>query len=725
MRFKILFLFFSLLIISSCSEQGILDQRKGYVNLSASVDDAVEVVPLRKSLVSDEQVTVSVCNASGNQVLELDGDALHDEIMLYTGNYKAKAVVGVDGGQAAYDMPFYQGESNFTVRYNVVTNVNVVCNLTSTMVSVAVTPEIAQHFKYSVEVGNGNASLTFNPEDQTIDKIGYFAPTGELTWTLNLENDDREKFAVSDKIANVSSAQHYELNFSLEQPVEGGIGEGEFKIVVNDAMNDPKVHDVVLVIDKSAPSFTGNDLVRKYVGADIHEAVFVVNSSLPYSDFTISHADPVLAQYGLGYETQVYGIQDLTTISGVDVSMKNGNADVCLDFAKLMNQLPVGEYTITLMAANDSGKALEKDIKLVVDSAIGSFSLSPWARFIYVKGQWLTDQKPQAMTVQYKHSSSNEWQSLGENELRVDGKGFKAFILGLSAASDYDVRVVSSHEASAVKSCRTEPEVQLYNNDFETWSGSGDFYYPYPANATAEQRIWDNANKGMEQYSSFGIKGNTSRVSGDNQSVSGYGVKMESIYAQIKFAAGNLYTGKFNGLVGTKGADLDWGVPFTSRPLGVSVYYRYSAATINYATSAYADLKGKEKDKCQVLIVLQDVGRPYKVVPTTFNGASINGPTLDENQTFCDLSVHESVVARGIRNYDDTNGKMQKVVLPFEYRSTTRIPTHAVVTFTSSYLGDYFTGGEGSTMWVDELKYIYDPMELSETEREAFFAKFD
>ena len=685
----------------------------------------MEVVSLKKSTVSDQQVIISICNASGEEILELEGDAMQEEITLFTGNYKASAVVGIDGGQAAYDMPFYQGESNFTVRYNVVTNVNVVCNLASTMVSVEVAPEIAQYFKYSVEVGNGNASLTFDPENGTIGKTGYFVSTGELTWTLYLENAEKETFAVTGKIENVSSAQHYELNFSLDQPVNGSIGEGEFRIVVNDSMSDATVHDVVLVIDKSAPSFTGADNIHKYVGVDIDEAKFIVNSSLPYSSFVISHSDEILAQNGLGYETQVYGVEDLTAISGVNVTMQNEDKDIYLDFSQIMNQLPVGEYTISLTAANESGKALQKDVRLIVDSAFGTFSINPWARFIYVKGQWLTDQKPQAMTVQYKSTSSNEWISLAENQLRVDGTNFKAFILGLAPTSDYDVRLVSAHETSSYRTGRTEAEAQLYNNNFEIWSGSGDFYYPYPANATEEQRVWDNANKGMEQYSSFGIKGNTSRVSGDNQSVSGYGVKMESIYASIKFAAGNLYTGKFNGLVGTKGADLDWGVPFTARPLGISIYYRYSAATINYATSAYSELKGKEKDMCQIQIVLSDVGRPYKVVPTTFNGASINGPTLDEDQTYLDLSTHESVVARGIQNYGDTDGKLQKVILPFEYRSNTRIPTHAVVTFTSSYLGDYFTGGEGSTMWIDDLNYIYDPIDLSEIEREAFFETFD
>ena len=130
-----------------------------------------------------------------------------------------------------------------------------------------------------------------------------------------------------------------------------------------------------------------------------------------------------------------------------------------------------------------------------------------------------------------------------------------------------------------------------------------------------------------------------------------------------------------------------------------------------------------DMDMCQIQIILQDAGKPYKVVPTTYNGQSINGPTLD-GTNYVDLTTHSSVIARGLKNYGTTNGGWKVVTLPFEYRSLTRIPTHAVVTFTSSYLGDYFTGGEGSTMWADEFEYVYNPLELDPADRDAFFALF-
>ena len=36
----------------------------------------------------------------------------------------------------------------------------------------------------------------------------------------------------------------------------------------------------------------------------------------------------------------------------------------------------------------------------------------------------------------------------------------------------------------------------------------------------------------------------------------------------------------------------------------------------------------------------------------------------------------------------------------------------------ASRLGDYFTGGKGSTLWLDELSLVYDAGELSEADRQ-------
>ena len=162
---------------------------------------------------------------------------------------------------------------------------------------------------------------------------------------------------------------------------------------------------------------------------------------------------------------------------------------------------------------------------------------------------------------------------------------------------------------------------------------------------------------------------------------------------------------------------------FQHRPLGYKGYYRYDSVNINRTGDGYDSYNGKP-DHGQIQVILQDAGQPYFVVPTTYNGKSVNGPTLDRSK-YCDLDTHPTVIARGVLNCDDTDGKFKEVVLPLTYRSLTRVPSHGIATFASSYLGDYFTGGEGSVMWADEFEFIYDPLELPADARDAFFELFD
>lgn len=50
--------------------------------------------------------------------------------------------------------------------------------------------------------------------------------------------------------------------------------------------------------------------------------------------------------------------------------------------------------------------------------------------------------------------------------------------------------------------------------------------------------------------------------------------------------------------------------------------------------------------------------------------------------------------------------------IPFEvelqYTATNRRPTYLVVVASSSKYGDYFTGGDGAVMCVDDLELLYD-----------------
>ena len=56
---------------------------------------------------------------------------------------------------------------------------------------------------------------------------------------------------------------------------------------------------------------------------------------------------------------------------------------------------------------------------------------------------------------------------------------------------------------------------------------------------------------------------------------------------------------------------------------------------------------------------------------------------------------------------------MVEFTIPLKYREG-RIPTDIILVASSSRYGDYFAGGVGSTMWLDDLKLIYDESELKE-----------
>ena len=52
------------------------------------------------------------------------------------------------------------------------------------------------------------------------------------------------------------------------------------------------------------------------------------------------------------------------------------------------------------------------------------------------------------------------------------------------------------------------------------------------------------------------------------------------------------------------------------------------------------------------------------------------------------------------------NGWMQ-LEIPIEYKDISRRPTHIIVSFAASRLGDYFTGSSKSRMWIDDVEMVY------------------
>ena len=167
--------------------------------------------------------------------------------------------------------------------------------------------------------------------------------------------------------------------------------------------------------------------------------------------------------------------------------------------------------------------------------------------------------------------------------------------------------------------------------------------------------------------------------------------------AIITFAAGNLFVGSFVDISGI-GAKLKWGVPFTSRPVALRGWYKYSPKTINAGEKAY---KG-QMDKAQITIALADWTAPFDINTT--------------DGKFVDFSA-DYIIAYGRLESSDAYSEYVEFTIPLEYRSLTKIPKYIVISAASSYLGDYFTGGEGSTLYVDEFSFEYDVTKLTDQQK--------
>jgi hypothetical protein len=224
--------------------------------------------------------------------------------------------------------------------------------------------------------------------------------------------------------------------------------------------------------------------------------------------------------------------------------------------------------------------------------------------------------------------------------------------------------------------------------NFDDWyapdpSSAKAIWYPY---ASGGIQAWDSANQGAATFIG------SSTTPEDDFVVKGKAARMESKYAVIAFAAGNIYTGKFGKIAGV-GAELDWGYEFTSRPTSLKGWYAYDPKPINKADKGKESMLG-QMDKCQIQVILADWDAPFRINTT--------------KGKFVDIENDEHIIAFGrIETDQSTEGEYKEFTIDLEYRTKTRKPKYVVISACASYLGDYFTGGVGSTLYVDEFEFLY------------------
>lgn len=333
-----------------------------------------------------------------------------------------------------------------------------------------------------------------------------------------------------------------------------------------------------------------------------------------------------------------------------------------------------------------------------------------WSRFASLEGEVVSSASTlddANMTFEYKASDATAWTSLAPTK---DGNLFKATLKGLEPNKTYSYRLKYSDGAeeymSDAVSFTTEGVTALVNGNLDGWYKSGKTWYAASQDyfTTNGGSFWDSSNPGTTTGS--GALVNVNPTQGNSATVhtmGGQSAELKSQYASAfgigKFAAASLYAGKFNSLVGTNGAKIDFGQPFTSRPTQLHGFFQYTAGVIDYkGDSTPADLgivKDKTLDQCAVYIAL------------TTKAYQVNNTDLS---TFIDFNNDPGIVAYGELPASDcvsTNGAWKEFAIDLKYHSLTTKPTHIIVVCSSSKYGDYFTGSTNSVMYVDDLELIY------------------
>lgn len=686
-----------LLIMLSCSKENLSDGT-GYLGFCFTRSDEILVTRSDADMifavkVIDQATGVTVKSVEDHRELE------QSPLRLRAGKYRIVASSGADI-DAAFDSPFYVGEQEIEVVSGKTAVANVVCSLSNVKVSVLVDESVMNNFtRYVVTVDNGeDGTLVFDQETSTLDKNGYFRCTGQLNWTIDLVNNNGTPFKFADHISDVKPREHYRLIFSIDEEGDKDTGGASLEITVDETTNDVQ-HDIQVPLDKKKqPVISGKDFdIQKNL--TVVEASSVlgevdIQSEAGAASIVISHDSEDLVALGIPGRFDILDIDPAVKgqVNGAGMTwgeLASGAKEAVIDFRTLISRLPLGNYAITISVLDSQKQLVDAvlDVTVIPDVEVTAVEVDAWARFADVKARYNTLQKPEGLGLKYRVRGSADW-ILIQDGFTVSEKGEISYRLqNLDPATDYEFCAVSAKDESNIIEFTTEAAAQLPNMNFDSWIKNGKEWYP---NANlSDAYIWDTANKGANTLSEV----NPTRPEETDLAVPGEGkkaIRMVSSSVLGIMAAGNVYSGQFVKTSGTS-ALLDWGRPFTSRPLSLKGYYKYMPKTIDKAKAPYEHMKG-QMDICQIFVALMDWTAPYRI-----NSGEAN---------YINFETDPAVIGYGQLTDNVTMESYKEFTVDIEYRDS-RKPKYIVLVCAASKYGDYFTGGIGSTLLVDELEFVY------------------
>lgn len=302
-----------------------------------------------------------------------------------------------------------------------------------------------------------------------------------------------------------------------------------------------------------------------------------------------------------------------------------------------------------------------------------------------VKGSVQSGKTP---TIEYCKQGTSDWNTVPSANVNVSGTSFTATLTGLSGSTTYSYRVTVDGVAGSEQSFTTAPATPLTDGSFDNWSSTaatnGTLWQPWTTTS-----FWDTGNKGATTIADSNSTPTTETCNG-----SGKAASLETRWVVMKLAAGNIFTGSYVKTDGTNGV-LSFGHSFTTFPTKLRINYKYTSATIDkIGEDALEYLKGKP-DSCHIYIALTDWDQPLEIRTRP-----------SERQLFDKNDSHVIAYAEYISGNSDSQYQQKDLVL--DYRYDNRTPKYILIVASASKYGDYFTGGVGSKLLIDNFELIYE-----------------
>lgn len=320
------------------------------------------------------------------------------------------------------------------------------------------------------------------------------------------------------------------------------------------------------------------------------------------------------------------------------------------------------------------------------ESEVVTNRVDAWTKVAWVNG---SAQVGNDNGVEYRLATDTEWTKVPSEWVTHNGGDFTARIIHLNPNTAYVARAYSGNKYGEEIEFTTGSEVQVPNSSFDSWWKDDKVWNPWEQDGVS---YWDTGNKGATTLGQSNSVPSEETVSG-----TGYAAKLETKFVGIgavgKLAAGNLFSGTYVRTDGTNGI-LHFGREFTQRPTKLKGYLKYNCATISHSNTTMKHLIG-QPDTCTVWVALADWESPFEIRTNPSN-----------RQLFDENDPH--VIAYGRLQYGESVPEYTPFEVEFNYRDTQRAPRYIVIVASASKYGDFFTGGDGSVLHVDEFSLDYD-----------------